>query len=83
MDFSSVSKKPYIITVACTKGGSAKSTNAANIGAFCADHGLRTLLIDTDTQPTLSSYYALSVRTILAYASTLIALGVFCIISAK
>ena len=60
MDFSSVSKKPYIITVACTKGGSAKSTNAANIGAFCADHGLRTLLIDTDTQPTLSSYYALT-----------------------
>ncbi|SPX41063.1 atpase involved in chromosome partitioning [Haemophilus influenzae] len=31
MDFSSISKKPYIITVACTKGGSAKSTNAANI----------------------------------------------------
>ena len=24
MDFSSISKKPYIITVACTKGGSAK-----------------------------------------------------------
>ena len=52
MDFSSISKKPYIITVACTKGGSAKSTNAANMGAFCADHGLRTLLSDTDTQPT-------------------------------
>lgn len=83
MDFSSISKKTYIITVAYTKDGSAKSTNAVNIGAFCADHGLRTLLIDTDTQPTLSSYYALSVRTILAYASTLIALGVFCIISAK
>ncbi|OOF82004.1 chromosome partitioning protein ParA [Rodentibacter ratti] len=60
MDFSSFSKKPYVITVACTKGGSAKSTNAANIGAFCADHGLKTLLIDTDTQPTLSSYYALT-----------------------
>ncbi len=30
-----------------------------NIGAFCAEHGLRTLLIDTDTQPTLSSYYEL------------------------
>lgn len=83
MDFSSISKKPYIITVTYTKDGSAKNTNAVNIGAFCADHGLRTLLIDTDTQPTLSSYYALSVRTILAYASTLIALGVFCIISAK
>ncbi|MGX2956102.1 ParA family protein [Ursidibacter arcticus] len=53
------SGKPFVITVASTKGGSAKSTNAANIGAFCAEHGLKTLLIDTDTQPTLSSYYAL------------------------
>ncbi|MDY5422327.1 ParA family protein [Actinobacillus porcinus] len=52
--------KPFTITVASTKGGSAKSTNAANIGAFCAEHGLRTLLIDTDTQPTLSSYYVLN-----------------------
>lgn len=51
--------KAFVITVASTKGGSAKSTNAANIGAFCAEHGLKTLLIDTDTQPTLSSYYAL------------------------
>ncbi|MDY4594793.1 MAG: ParA family protein [[Pasteurella] aerogenes] len=54
-----VTKKPFIITIASTKGGSAKSTNAANIGAFCADHGLKTLLIDTDTQPTLSAYFAL------------------------
>lgn len=52
-------QKPFIITIASTKGGSVKSTNAANIGAFCADHGLKTLLIDTDTQPTLSSYYQL------------------------
>lgn len=52
-------QKPFIITIASTKGGSAKSTNAANIGASCADHGLKTLLIDTDTQPTLSSYYQL------------------------
>ena len=48
MCINHTSKKPYIITISCTKGGSAKSTNAANIGAFCADHGLRTLLIDTD-----------------------------------
>ncbi|QLB12761.1 chromosome partitioning related protein ParA [Bisgaardia hudsonensis] len=53
------SNKPFVITVASTKGGSAKSTNAANIGAFCAEHGLKTLLIDTDIQPTLSSYYPL------------------------
>lgn len=54
-----LSKKPFVITIASTKGGSAKSTNAANIGAFCADHGLKTLLIDTDTQPTLSAYFTL------------------------
>ena len=34
MDFSSISKKPYIITVACNKGGSEKSTTDANIGAL-------------------------------------------------
>ncbi|MDP0023171.1 AAA family ATPase, partial [Glaesserella parasuis] len=39
------------------KGGVTKSTNVANIGAFCADHGIKTLMIDTDVQPTLSSYY--------------------------
>lgn len=59
MENLNLSKKPFIITIASTKGGSAKSTNAANIGAFCADHGLKTLLIDTDTQPTLSAYFAL------------------------
>jgi ATPases involved in chromosome partitioning len=59
MTVSNTLKKPFVITIACTKGGSAKSTNAANIGAFCADHGLKTLLIDTDTQPTLTSYYSL------------------------
>lgn len=51
------SQKPFIVTVMSTKGGVTKSTNVANIGAFCADHGLKVLMIDTDTQPTLSSYY--------------------------
>lgn len=59
MKNQNLSQKPFIITIASTKGGSAKSTNAANIGAFCADHGLKTLLIDTDTQPTLSAYFVL------------------------
>ncbi|TCJ98800.1 AAA domain-containing protein [Volucribacter psittacicida] len=48
---------PFIVTVMSTKGGVTKSTNVANIGAFCADHGIKTLMIDTDTQPTISSYY--------------------------
>lgn len=52
--------KPFIVTVMSTKGGVTKSTNVANIGAFCADHGIRTLMIDTDSQPTLSSYYHLN-----------------------
>ncbi|MBF0827369.1 ParA family protein, partial [Muribacter muris] len=50
-------QKPFIVTVMSTKGGVTKSTNVANISAFCADHGLNVLMIDTDTQPTLSSYY--------------------------
>ncbi len=49
--------KSFIVSVVSTKGGVTKSTNVANIGAFCADHGIRTLMIDTDTQPTVSSYF--------------------------
>lgn len=49
----------FIVTVMSTKGGVTKSTNVANIGAFCAECGLRTLMIDTDVQPTLSTYYTL------------------------
>ncbi|MDG6897848.1 chromosome partitioning protein ParA [Actinobacillus delphinicola] len=52
-------KKPFIVTVMSTKGGVTKSTNVANISAFCAECGLKTLMIDTDVQPTLSSYYPL------------------------
>lgn len=48
---------PFVVTVLSTKGGVTKSTNAANISAFCADHGLKVLMIDTDVQPSLSSYY--------------------------
>lgn len=43
-----------------TKGGTGKTTSLANLGAFCADSGLRTLMIDLDpVQPSLSSYYDL------------------------
>ncbi|MDR2014456.1 MAG: ParA family protein [Azoarcus sp.] len=47
------------ICVISTKGGVGKTTFAANLGAFFADAGLRVLLLDLDTQPTLSSYYEL------------------------
>ena len=49
-----------ITAVVSTKGGVGKTTVEANLGAFCADAGLRTLLIDLDpAQPSLSSYYTL------------------------
>ena len=44
---------PFVVTVLSTRGGVTKSTNAANISAFCADHGLKVLMIDTDVQPSL------------------------------
>jgi len=46
-----------IASVISTKGGPGKTTVTANLGAFCADSNLRTLLIDLDTQPSLSSFY--------------------------
>lgn len=49
-----------IASVVSTKGGTGKTTTSANLGALCADAGLRTLLIDLDpVQPSLSSYYSL------------------------
>jgi chromosome partitioning related protein ParA len=46
--------------VISTKGGVGKTTVAVNLGALCADAGLRTLLIDLDpAQPSASSYYPL------------------------
>jgi chromosome partitioning related protein ParA len=47
-------------SVISTKGGPGKTTVTANPGAFCADSNIRTLLIDLDTQPSLSSFYRIS-----------------------
>ncbi|WP_417329753.1 ParA family protein [Halomonas cupida] len=44
----------------CSKGGVGKTTSTANLGGLLADAGFRVLLIDLDSQPTLSSYYELS-----------------------
>ena len=50
----------HVISIISTKGGEGKSTHAANLAGFCADAGLKTLLIDGDyAQPTASSYYHL------------------------
>jgi chromosome partitioning related protein ParA len=47
-------------SVISTKGRPGKTTVTANPGAFCADSNLRTLLIDLDTQRSLSSFYRIS-----------------------
>lgn len=50
----------HVISVISTKGGEGKSTKSANLAGFCADAGLKTLLLDGDyRQPTVSSYYPL------------------------
>ncbi|MBE5222111.1 ParA family protein [Pectobacterium sp. A113-S21-F16] len=50
----------HVISVTSPKGGEGKSTEAANLAGFCADAGLKSLLIDGDySQPTASSHYAL------------------------
>lgn len=48
-----------IASILSTKGGPGKTTVTANLGAFCADANIRTLLVDLDTQPSLSSFYRL------------------------
>jgi len=49
-----------VAAVVSTKGGPGKATVGANLGAFCADAGVRTLFIDLDNQPSLSSFYNLA-----------------------
>ncbi|WP_349975833.1 ParA family protein [Pseudomonas sp. WHRI 8519] len=48
-----------VLSLISTKGGAGKTTVAANLGGLLADAGIRVLLLDLDSQPTLSSYYAL------------------------
>ncbi|WP_223462060.1 ParA family protein [Pseudomonas sp. GL-RE-19] len=48
-----------VLSLISTKGGAGKTTVAANLGGLLADSGLRVLLLDLDSQPTLSSYFAL------------------------
>ncbi|HEN8797527.1 TPA: ParA family protein [Pseudomonas putida] len=49
-----------VLSLISTKGGAGKTTVAANLGGVLADAGLHVLLLDLDSQPTLSSYYALA-----------------------
>ncbi|MBZ9559029.1 MULTISPECIES: ParA family protein [unclassified Modicisalibacter] len=49
-----------VVATVCSKGGVGKTTTTANLGGLLADAGFRVLLVDLDSQPTLSSYYDLS-----------------------
>ena len=51
-----------IIAVVSTKGGIGKTTLTANLAAVLADMGFRVLMLDTDTQASLSKYYPLHYR---------------------
>lgn len=64
----------HVVAVISTKGGVGKTTVTANLGGLLADAGLRVLLLDLDSQPTLSSYYALR-RKAISSAYELIALN--------
>lgn len=50
------------VTVVSTKGGIGKTSTTVNVGAVLADLGQKVLLIDGDVQPSLSSYYPITVR---------------------
>lgn len=60
-NYQSLGARPKVIPVVSTKGGEGKSTQAANLGGFLADAGIKTLIIDGDhAQPTASSIYPLA-----------------------
>ena len=52
----------YTVSLVSTKGGVGKSTLCANISALCADLGLRVLVIDCDTQASMSKFFRIADR---------------------
>jgi chromosome partitioning related protein ParA len=46
--------------IVSTKGGAGKTTLTAALGAVLADMGLHVLLVDADSQPSLSTYYPIT-----------------------
>ena len=52
-----------VVTVCSTKGGVGKTSLCANLGGLVAENGWKVLLIDTDPQPSLSTYFPLTVRS--------------------
>ena len=50
-------KKAVIIAIASRKGGVAKTTTVAALGSYFAKQGLKTLLVDVDSQANLTSTF--------------------------
>lgn len=55
-----VQSRPRVFAAISTKGGVGKTTTLANLGGLLADVNARVLLVDADTQPSLTKYYALA-----------------------
>ncbi len=62
VELTAASKDPIIppkwLLLASAKGGSGKTTTALNLAVFAAHAGMRVLLLDLDTQRTLSRWHA-------------------------
>jgi chromosome partitioning related protein ParA len=52
-----------VLGVVGTKGGTGKTTVAANLAAVYADMGYRVLMVDTDPRPSLSGYFQIKHRS--------------------
>ena len=59
MDTEERSPSPRVFAAISTKGGVGKTTLLANLGGLLADTGARVLLLDADTQPSLTKYFSL------------------------
>ena len=60
MDEEKKTTVPRIFAAISTKGGVGKTTFLANLGGLLADTGARVLLLDADTQPSLTKYFSLA-----------------------
>ena len=57
---SGLKERPRLLAAISTKGGVGKTTLFANLGGLLAETSARVLLVDADTQPSLTKYYLLA-----------------------
>ena len=53
-----IPKRAKWLVLGSGKGGSGKTTTALNLAAFAANEGLKVILVDMDTQETLTQWYS-------------------------